>query len=158
MPRPRTLDAHPREFFAFTEELLTVPVRTVGCGDGRVGSAKALALRAGMYHFWAKLRTVVEEAEFRPDKLEVLAQALIASGKLPDTADATLLRALFRVAANTALSIHCEEGQPARWFLRFIPKSSTSLAALLGENLTAPTEPTADGGAGLLAELERETR
>lgn len=155
MPRPRTLDAHPREFFAFTEELLTLPTRTVGCGEGGQGSARALALRAGMYHFWAKLRRTVEEAEFRPDRLEALAQALIASGKLPDHADAALIRALFRIAANTALSIVCEEGTPARWFLRFLPKSSTSLASLLGENLTAPAEPLADGGAGLLAELER---
>jgi hypothetical protein len=39
--------------------------------------------------------------------------------------------------------------------VRFQPKSQTSLAAVLAENLAAPAENLADGGAGLLAELER---
>ncbi len=147
MPRPRTLDAHPREFFAFTEELLTVPTRTVECGG--TGPRKAFALRAGMYHFWARLRAEVETRNFNLPELDTLAGMLAAGGKLPDNADGRLVRALYRVAANTSISI---EGVST---VRFQPKSSTSLATILGENLAAPAEPLADGGAGLLDELER---
>src|SRR6267378_742771 len=147
MPRPRTLDAHPREFFAFTEDLLTTPSRTVDCGGP--GPRRAFALRAGMYHFWAKLRRAVEEAGHRPDEMDALARGLATAGKLADNADGTLIRALYRVAANTSISI---EGVGT---VRFQPKSQTSLAAVLAENLAQPAEPLADGGAGLLAELER---
>jgi len=147
MPRPRTLDAHPREFFAFTEELLTVPSRTVDCGGP--GPRKAFALRAGMYHFWSKLRRAVEDAGHRPDEMNTIADHLKAAGKLPDSADGALIRAMYRVAANTSISI---EGVAT---VRFQPKSQTSLAAVLAENLSTPAEPVADGGAGLLEELER---
>jgi len=147
MPRPRTLDAHPQEFFAFTEELLTVPSRTVDCGGP--GPRKAFALRAGMYHFWARLRAEVEARKFNLEDLDALASMLVAGGKLPDSADGRLLRALYRVASNTSISI---EGTAT---VRFQPKSQTSLAAVLAENLATPAEPLADGGAGLLAELER---
>jgi hypothetical protein len=147
MPRPRTLDAHPREFFAFTEELLTVPSRTVDCGGP--GPRKAFALRAGMYHFWARLRTEIEARQFNLTELDALAGMLVAGGKVPDSADGRLLRALYRVASNTSISI---EGTAT---VRFQPKSQISLAAVLAENLAVPAAPLADGGAGLLAELER---
>lgn len=147
MPRPRTLDAHPREFFAFTEELLTLPTRTVECGGP--GPRRAFALRAGMYHFWSRLRAEVEARNFSPPELEALARQLSTAGKLPDNADAALIRALYRVAANTSISI---EGTAT---VRFQPKSSTSLASILAENLTVPAEPV-EGGTALLAELERK--
>lgn len=154
MPRPRTLDAHPREFFALTEDLLVTPARIIPCGEGKVGARRAQALRAGMYHFWAKLRQAVEDEGFRPDKLETIALALRASGKLPDHADGALVRAMFRIAANTALSIDCLEGSPAQWSVRFLSKSETSVASLIADSLAAPPD-LGDGGAALLSELER---
>lgn len=149
MTRPRTLASHPREFFAFTEELLTHPARTVDCGgpDPR----QAFALRAGMYHFWARLRREVEETGHRPDQLDDLAARLALAGKVGDLADGALIRALYRIAANTSVSIDSTGG---RNVVRFQPKSVTGLGALLAENLSAPPEPLSDGGASLLAELE----
>lgn len=149
MTRPRTLASHPREFFAFTEELLTHPTRTVDCGGP--GPRQAFALRAGMYHFWARLRREVEETGHRPDQLDDLANQLALAGKVGSVADGTLIRALYRIAANTAISIESAAG---RNVVRFQPKSATGLAMLLSENLSAPPEPLSDGGAGLLAELE----
>lgn len=158
MPRPRTLDAHPREFFAFTEELLTQPARTIPCGEGAIGSRRAQSLRSGMYHFWSRFRKTVEDFGFRPEEMNLLAWRLKAAGKLPDHADGALIRAMFRIAANTALSLECTQsaGGPAEWSVRFLSKSSTALAALLAENMATPTEP-AVASAGLLA-LLNETK
>lgn len=150
MTRPRTLASHPREFFAFTEELLVHPTRTVDCGGP--GPRQAFALRAGMYHFWARLRREVEETGHRPDQLDDLANRLALAGKISDLrADGALVRALYRIAANTSISIDLLAG---RNVVRFQPKSVTGLGALLAENLSAPPEPLSDGGASLLAELE----
>jgi hypothetical protein len=102
-----------------------------------------------MYHFWARLRRTVEEGGHRPDAMDELARGLSAAGKLPDSADGALIRAMYRVAANTTISI---EGTST---VRFQPKSATSLASILAENLSVPAEPAADGGAALLSELER---
>jgi hypothetical protein len=144
MPRPRRLDAHAREFFAFTEELLTTPERTIDCGTLR----KAFALRASTYHFWATFRRVVEEGRHRPAEMDSLAWGLVNAGKLRDGSDGSTIRALYRVAANTSIVI---EGTAD---VRFIPKSATTLASILAENLARPPEPL-DGGAGLLAELTK---
>src|SRR5258706_13968166 len=62
VPRPRTLDAHPREFFAFTEELLTVPSRTVDCGGP--GPPKAPAPPPRRDHFRARPPAGVEAPTF----------------------------------------------------------------------------------------------
>jgi hypothetical protein len=151
MPRPRTLDAHPREFFALTEELLTTPTRTVDCGGP--GPRGAFALRAGAYHFWSRLRREVEESGLRPDKLDELARRLSAAGKLPDSADGTLMRALYRVASNTSIGRPYPDG--AVFKMTFFPKSHTSLAAMLAENLARPDEPAGDDGSELLRQIEQ---
>jgi hypothetical protein len=57
---------------------------------------------------------------------------------------------MYRIAANTTISI---EGTSS---VRFQPKSATSLASILAENLSVPAEPVEDGGAALLSELERK--
>lgn len=150
MPRPRTLDAHPREFFALTEELLIHPTRTVNCGGP--GPRGAFSLRAGAYHFWSRLRREVEETGLRPEALDGLARRLGAAGKLPDSADGPLMRALYRIASNTSIGTPYPDGEV--WKLTFFPKSHTSLAAILAENLAAPALPSGDGGAALLAGLE----
>lgn len=150
MPRPRSLDAHPREFFAFTEELLTHPSKTVDCGGP--GPRRAFALRASIYHFWSRLRRVVDDSGHQPAALDLLAFGLRNAGKLPDNANGSLIRALYRVAANTAISIDTPaEGVNV---VRFQPRSTTGLAALLAENMTTPPEPVAMSGSALLAELE----
>lgn len=151
MPRPRTLDAHPREFFAFTEELLTHPSKTIDCGGP--GPRRAFALRASMYHFWARLRKVIDDSGHQPAAMDLLAFGLRNAGKLPDNADGALIRALYRVAANTAISI--DTPSLGVNVVRFQPRSTTGLAALLAQNLTTPPDSLVDGGASLLAELDK---
>jgi hypothetical protein len=153
MTRPRTLDAHPREFFALTEELLVTPTRTIDCGGP--GPRGAFALRAGAYHFWSRLRREIEDTGMRPDALDEMAFRLRAAAKLKDTADGALLRALYRIASNTSIGTPYPDGPS--WKLTFFPKSHGTLAGILAENLAAPALPEGDGGAGLLAELERKT-
>lgn len=146
MGRPRTLHSHSREFFALTEDLLTVPAQTRECPS----LSSAFTVRAGMYHFWARYRKTVEDCGFRPPDLETLAQSLQAAGKLHEGGDGALIRALYRVACNTSISV---EGKGT---VRFHPKSESSVSRILSQAMTLPPEPVGDGGAGLLAQLERK--
>lgn len=152
MPRPRSLSGHAREFFAFTEELLASGgAKSIDCGPGEEGRTQAFVLRAGMYHFWAKLRKEIEATRFNPAALDELAQSLIAAGKLRDMARGFDLRALYRVAANSTISI---DGDTV---VKFSQKGTTKLAQLLASSLTTlPTSPVEDHGASLLRELDKD--